>query len=105
MNRLKINKMKNNRICIYKLKEIIMKNNRTRIDKLGESRMNIDRLKQNIIKLAGIILVMAAVSGIAGCGKSTASTEKVFYYGDTTFNAEMMRQMSTHITDIQAGRA
>lgn len=80
--------MKNNRICIYKLKEIIMKNNRTRIDKLGESRMNIDRLKQNIIKLAGIILVMAAVSGIAGCGKSTASTEKVFYYGDTTFNAE-----------------
>ena len=88
MNRLKINKMKNNRICIYKVKEIIMKNNRTRIDKLGESRMNIDRLKQNIIKLAGIILVMAAVSGIAGCGKSTASTEKVFYYGDTTFNAE-----------------
>lgn len=88
MNRLKINKMKNNRICIYKLKEIIMKNKRTRIDKLGESRMNIDRLKQNIIKLAGIILVMAAVSGIAGCGKSTASTEKVFYYGDTTFNAE-----------------
>lgn len=88
MNRLKINKMKNNRICIYKLKEIIMKNNRIRIDKLGESRMNIDRLKQNIIKLAGIILVMAAVSGIAGCGKSTASTEKVFYYGDTTFNAE-----------------
>ena len=88
MNRLKINKMKNIRICIYKLKEIIMKNNRTRIDKLGESRMNIDRLKQNIIKLAGIILVMAAVSGIAGCGKSTASTEKVFYYGDTTFNAE-----------------
>lgn len=88
MNRSKINKMKNNRICIYKLKEIIMKNNRTRIDKLGESRMNIDRLKQNIIKLAGIILVMAAVSGIAGCGKSTASTEKVFYYGDTTFNAE-----------------
>ncbi len=88
MNRLKINKMKNNRICIYKLKEIIMKNNRTRIDKLGESSMNIDRLKQNIIKLAGIILVMAAVSGIAGCGKSTASTEKVFYYGDTTFNAE-----------------
>lgn len=88
MNRLKINKMKNNRICIYKLKEIIMKNNRTRIDKLGESRMNIDRLKQNIIKLAGIILVIAAVSGIAGCGKSTASTEKVFYYGDTTFNAE-----------------
>ena len=88
MNRLKINKMKNNRICIYKLKEIIMKNNRTRIDKLGESRMNIDRLKQNIIKLAGITLVMAAVSGIAGCGKSTASTEKVFYYGDTTFNAE-----------------
>ena len=88
MNRLKINKLKNNRICIYKLKEIIMKNNRTRIDKLGESRMNIDRLKQNIIKLAGIILVMAAVSGIAGCGKSTASTEKVFYYGDTTFNAE-----------------
>lgn len=88
MNRLKINKMKNNRICIYKLKEIIMKNNRTRIDKLCESRMNIDRLKQNIIKLAGIILVMAAVSGIAGCGKSTASTEKVFYYGDTTFNAE-----------------
>ena len=88
MNRLKINKMKNNRVCIYKLKEIIMKNNRTRIDKLGESRMNIDRLKQNIIKLAGIILVMAAVSGIAGCGKSTASTEKVFYYGDTTFNAE-----------------
>ena len=71
-----------------KLKEIIMKNNRTGIDKLGESRMNIDRLKQNIIKLAGIILVMAAVSGIAGCGKSTASTEKVFYYGDTTFNAE-----------------
>ena len=88
MNRLKINKMKNNRIYIYKLKEIIMKNNRTRIDKLGESRMNIERLKQNIIKLAGIILVMAAVSGIAGCGKSTASTEKVFYYGDTTFNAE-----------------
>ena len=88
MNRLKINKMKNNRICIYKLKEIIMKNNRTGIDKLGESRMNIDRLKQNIIKLAGIILVMAAVSGIAGCGKSTASTQKVFYYGDTTFNAE-----------------
>ena len=88
MNRLKINKMKNNRICIYKLKEIIMKNNRTGIDKLGESRMNIDRLKQNIIKLAGIILVMAAVSGIAGWGKSTASTEKVFYYGDTTFNAE-----------------
>lgn len=88
MNRLKINKMKNNRICIYKLKEIIMKNNRTRIDKLGESRMNIDSLKQNIIKLAGIILVMAVVSGIAGCGKSTASTEKVFYYGDTTFNAE-----------------
>lgn len=88
MNRLKINKMKNNRICIYKLKEIIMKNNRTGIDKLGESRINIDRLKQNIIKLAGIILVMAAVSGIAGCGKSTASTEKVFYYGDTTFNAE-----------------
>ena len=88
MNRLKINKMKNNRICIYKLKEIIMKNNRTRIDKLGESSMNIDRLKQNLIKLAGIILVMAAVSGIAGCGKSTASTEKVFYYGDTTFNAE-----------------
>ena len=88
MNRLKINKMKNNRICIYKLKEIIMKNNRARIDKLGQSRMNIDRLKQNIIKLAGIILVMAAVSGIAGCGKSTASTEKVFYYGDTTFNAE-----------------
>lgn len=88
MNRLKINKMKNNRICIYKLKEIIMKNNRTRIDKLGESRMNIDRLKQNIIKLAGIILVMAAVSGIAGCGKNTASVEKVFYYGDTTFNAE-----------------
>ena len=88
MNRLKINKKKNNRISIYKLKEIIMKNNRTRIDKLGESRMNIDRLKQNIIKLAGIILVMAAVSGIAGCGKSTASTEKVFYYGDTTFNAE-----------------
>ena len=88
MNRLKINKMKNNRVCIYKLKEIIMKNNRTRIDKLGESRMNIDRLKQNIIKLAGIILVMAAVSGIAGCGKSTASTQKVFYYGDTTFNAE-----------------
>ena len=88
MNRLKINKMKNNRICIYKLTEIIMKNNRTGIDKLGESRMNIDRLKQNIIKLAGIILVMAAVSGIAGCGKSTASTEKVFYYGDTTFNAE-----------------
>lgn len=88
MNRLKINKMKNNRICIYKLKEIIMKNNRIGIDKLGESRMNIDRLKQNIIKLAGIILVMAAVSGIAGCGKSTASTEKVFYYGDTTFNAE-----------------
>lgn len=88
MNRLKINKMKNNRICIYKLKEIIMKNNRTRIDKLSQSRMNIDRLKQNIIKLAGIILVMAAVSGIAGCGKSTASTEKVFYYGDTTFNAE-----------------
>ena len=88
MNRLKINKMKNNRICIYKLKEIIMKNNRPRRDKLGESRMNIDRLKQNIIKLAGIILVMAAVSGIAGCGKSTASTEKVFYYGDTTFNAE-----------------
>lgn len=88
MNRLKINKRKNNRVCIYKLKEIIMKNNRTRIDKLGESRMNIDRLKQNIIKLAGIILVMAAVSGIAGCGKSTASTEKVFYYGDTTFNAE-----------------
>ena len=69
MNRLKINKMKNNRVCIYKLKEIIMKNNRTRIDKLGESRMNIDRLKQNIIKLAGIILVIAAVSGIAGCGK------------------------------------
>ncbi len=88
MNRLKINKMKNNRVCIYKLKEIIMKNNRTGIDKLGESRMNIDRLKQNIIKLAGIILVIAAVSGIAGCGKSTASTEKVFYYGDTTFNAE-----------------
>lgn len=88
MNRLKINKMKNNRVCIYKLKEIIMKNNRTRIDKLGESRMNIDRLKQNIIKLAGIIVVIAAVSGIAGCGKSTASTEKVFYYGDTTFNAE-----------------
>ena len=88
MNRLKINKMKNNRVCIYKLKEIIMKNNRTRLDKLGESRMNIDRLKQNIIKLAGIILVIAAVSGIAGCGKSTASTEKVFYYGDTTFNAE-----------------
>lgn len=88
MNRLKINKMKNNRVCIYKLKEIIMKNNRTRIDKLGESRMNIDRLKQNIIKLAGIILVIAAVSGIAGCGKSTASTEKVFYYGDTTINAE-----------------
>ena len=88
MNRLKINKMKNNRVCIYKLKEITMKNNRTRIDKLGESRMNIDRLKQNIIKLAGIILVIAAVSGIAGCGKSTASTEKVFYYGDTTFNAE-----------------
>lgn len=88
MNRLKINKMKNNRVCIYKLKEIIMKNNRTRIDKLGESRINIDRLKQNIIKLAGIILVMAVVSGIAGCGKSTASTEKVFYYGDTTFNAE-----------------
>lgn len=88
MNRLKINKMKNNRVCIYKLKEIIMKNNRTRIDKLGESRMNIDRLKQNIIKLAEIILVIAAVSGIAGCGKSTASTEKVFYYGDTTFNAE-----------------
>lgn len=88
MNRLKINKMKNNRVCIYKLKEIIMKNNRTRIDKLGESRMNIDRLKQNIIKLAGIILVIAAVSGIAGCGKSTAFTEKVFYYGDTTFNAE-----------------
>lgn len=88
MNRLKINKMKNNRICIYKLKEIIMKNNGTGIDKLGESRMNIDRLKQNIIKLAGIILVIAAVSGIAGCGKSTASTEKVFYYGDTTFNAE-----------------
>lgn len=88
MNRLKINKMKNNRVCIYKLKEIIMKNNRTRIDKLGESRMNIDRLKQNIIKLAGIILAIAAVSGIAGCGKSTASTEKVFYYGDTTFNAE-----------------
>ena len=88
MNRLKKNKMKNNRVCIYKLKEIIMKNNRTRIDKLGESSMNIDRLKQNIIKLAGIILVIAAVSGIAGCGKSTASTEKVFYYGDTTFNAE-----------------
>ena len=88
MNRLKINKMKNNRICIYKLKVIIMKYNRTGIDILGESRMNIDRLKQNIIKLAGIILVMAAVSGIAGCGKSTASTEKVFYYGDTTFNAE-----------------
>ena len=63
MNRLKINKMKNNRVCIYKIKEIIMKNNRTRIDKLGESRMNIDRLKQNIIKLAGIILVIAAVSG------------------------------------------
>lgn len=47
-----------------------------------------NRLKQNIIKLAGIILVMAAVSGIAGCGKSTDSTQKVFYYGDTTFNAE-----------------
>ena len=25
MNRLKINKMKNNRVCIYKLKEIIIK--------------------------------------------------------------------------------
>lgn len=89
MNRLKINKIKNNRVYIYKLKEIIMKNNRTGIDKLSESRINIDRLKLSIIiKLAGIILVMAAVSGIAGCGKSTASTEKVFYYGDTTFNAE-----------------
>ena len=65
MNRLKINKMKNNRVCIYKLKEIIMKNNRTRIDKLGESRMNIDRLKQNIIKLAGIILVMTSVSSFS----------------------------------------
>ena len=59
MNRLKINKMKNNRVCIYKLKEIIMKNNRTRIDKLGESRMNIDRLKQNIIKLAGGLIYVS----------------------------------------------
>lgn len=74
MNRFKINKMKNNR---------------TDIDKLSESRINIDRLKQNIIiKLAGIILVMTAALGIAGCGGSTASAEKVFYYGDTTFNAE-----------------
>lgn len=65
-----------------------------------------NRLKLSIIiKLAGIILVITAAFSIAGCGKSTASTEKVFYYGDTTFNAEMMRQMSTHITDIQAGRA
>ena len=89
MNRLKINKIKNNRVCIYKLKEIIMKNNRTGIDKLSESRINIDRLKLSIIiKLAGIILVMTAAFGIAGCGKNTASVEKVFYYGDTTFNAE-----------------
>ena len=89
MNRLKINKIKNNRVYIYKLKEIIMKNNRTGIDKLSESRINIDRLKLSIIiKLAGIILVMTAAFGIAGCGKNTASVEKVFYYGDTTFNAE-----------------
>lgn len=48
-----------------------------------------NRLKLSIIiKLAGIILVITAAFGIAGCGKSTASTEKVFYYGDTTFNAE-----------------
>ena len=89
MNRLKINKIKNNRVYIYKLKEIIMKNNRTGIDKLSESRINIDRLKLSIIiKLAGIILVMTAAFGIAGCGKNIASVEKVFYYGDTTFNAE-----------------
>lgn len=70
MNRLKINKIKNNRVYIYKLKEIIMKNNRTGIDKLSESRINIDRLKLSIIiKLAGIILVMTAAFGIVGCGK------------------------------------
>ncbi len=81
--------MKNNRTDIDKLKEIILNNNRTRIDKLSERRINIGRLKQNIIiKLAGIILVMTAALGIAGCGGSTASSEKVFYYGDTTFNAE-----------------
>ena len=81
--------MKNNRTDIDKLKEIILNNNRTRIDKLSERRINIDRLKQNIIiKLAGVILVMTAALGIAGCGGSTASSEKVFYYGDTTFNAE-----------------
>ena len=99
MNRLKINKMKNNRICIYKLKEIIMKNNRTRIDKLGESRMNIDRLKQNIIKLAGIILVMAAV------GKVQLPQRKYSTMEIQHLTQKMMRQMSTHITDIQAGRA
>lgn len=105
MNRLKINKMKNNRICIYKLKEIIMKNNRTGIDKLGESRMNIDRLKQNIIKLAGIILVMAAVSGIAGCGKVQLPQRKYSTMEIQHLTQKMMRQMSIHITDIQAGRA
>ena len=48
-----------------------------------------NRLKLSIIiKLAGIILVITAAFGIAGCGKNTASVEKVFYYGDTTFNAE-----------------
>ena len=40
-----------------------------------------NRLKLSIIiKLAGIILVITAAFGIAGCGKSTASTEKVFSF-------------------------
>ena len=105
MNRLKINKMKNNRVCIYKLKEIIMKNNRTRIDKLGESRMNIDRLKQNIIKLAGIILVMAAVSVLPAVGKVQLPHRKYSTMEIQPLTQKMMRQMSTHITDIQDGRA
>ena len=68
--------------------------------------MNIDRLKQNIIKLAGIILVIAAVSGIAGCGEKIQLPQRKYSTMEIQhLTQKMMRQMSTHITDIQAGRA
>lgn len=40
-----------------------------------------NRLKLSIIiKLAGIILVITAAFGIAGCGKNTASVESILLW-------------------------
>lgn len=51
--------------------------------------------KRNLLKKTSVVLLSLCMTAglLTGCGESgesssAAGTEKVFYYGDTTFNAE-----------------